>query len=207
MSARVGYMGIPLSNSEAAAEEMCRDCGIADPVLVPLETAAATAKALVTGDTDYGVFAYENSTAGPVIETREALGDLKYEVLESKDFPIHHCVFTKRADSEVRSVCSHVQAIGQSRRNLERMFPGAVFQECTDTAVAAEMLADGRLPDDCAVVCRRAAGEHYGLALRAENVEDMEGNLTGFRLIRLRVLLQSSSCLSPMRAILSGKPG
>ena len=38
---------------------------------------------------------------------------------------------------------------------------------------------------DCAVVCRKAAGEHYGLCLLKENIEDRGDNETFFYLISL----------------------
>ena len=56
----------------------------------------------------------------------------------------------------------------------------------SDTAIAAEMLSDGRLTEDTAVVCRRNAGEMFGLSMLYENIEDLEGNMTEFKLLRLK---------------------
>jgi len=70
---RVGYMGIPFSNSYAMALIFSERAGLKDPVLVPLMTARATMDALVEGTIDYGVFAKENRIAGKVIETDNAL--------------------------------------------------------------------------------------------------------------------------------------
>lgn len=57
--------------------------------------------------------------------------------------------------------------------------------DCSDTAYAAEMLSKGELPDDCGVICRKAAGEHYGLCLVKENIEDSGDNETFFMMISL----------------------
>ena len=80
---------------------------------------------------------------------------------------------------------SHIQALQQSKDNLKRLYPDAVFEECEDTAYAAEMLAAGKLPEGSAAVCRRDAGEHYGLYLANENVEDNKENMTRFSIIKL----------------------
>ena len=53
-----------------------------------------------------------------------------------------------------------------------------------DTAIAARYLADGRLPEDTAVLCRKNAGEAFGLHLVAENLEDDPRNMTEFILIK-----------------------
>ena len=52
-------------------------------------------------------------------------------------------------------------------------------------AYAAEMLAVGKLPEGSAAVCRKDAGEHYGLFLANENVEDNPDNMTKFSLVKL----------------------
>jgi prephenate dehydratase len=59
------------------------------------------------------------------------------------------------------------------------------MEECEDTAYAAEMLSEGMLEEGSAAVCRKDAGEHYGLYLDRENVEDREDNMTKFSLVRL----------------------
>lgn len=183
---KVGYMGIPLSNSDAMSREFCRDNGIGDAEFVPLVSAKDTVDALLKGEIDYGVLAVENRFAGTVIETRDALkGHDEITEVDTKWTHIHHCVFKKSPDCQVRKLVSHIQALLQSQNNLKRIYPDAEFVECEDTAYAAEMLADGTLSDDCAAVCRRDAGEFYNLFLDSENVEDNKENMTRFLFVRL----------------------
>ncbi len=187
MVIRVAYMGIPGSNSEQAAKELAGAMGWNDAVLIPAEDSRRTVEALDDGSADYGVVASCNITAGPVVETEESLrGRDDIEVLRALWLPIHHCAFAKSADATIRHVASHIQALLQTSRHLEELFPGTDRIEVSDTAVAAEMLSDGRLSDDTAVICRRNAGEMFGLALLYENIEDLEGNMTEFKLLRLR---------------------
>ena len=183
---KVGYMGIPLSNSDAMSKEFCRDNGIDGAEFVPLVSAKDTVNALLKREIDYGVLATENRFAGIVIETRDALGGHEdIVVVDTKWTHIHHCVFKKSPDCQIRKLVSHIQALMQSKNNLKRIYPDAEFVECEDTAYAAEMLANGTLSDDCGAVCRRDAGEFYNLFLDSENVEDNKENMTKFSFVRL----------------------
>ena len=183
---KVGYMGIPFSNSEEMAATFSLKFDLRDVELIPLMIAKNVIDALNVGDIDYGVLAVENKTAGRVIESEEAKKDIRGLIeLDTMWSPIHHCVFKKNADAKVERLVSHIQALLQSAGNLRRLYPGAEFQECEDTAYAAEMLAKGMLPEGSAAVCRKDAGLHYGLYLDNENVEDDPDNMTLFSLVRL----------------------
>ncbi len=179
---KIGYMGIPLSNSEKAARVIANKGNI-EAELVPLVSSEGVVKALISGSVDYGVVAVRNMVAGPVLETEKAmkLGELR--IIEEFSMPIHHCVFVRRKEARISAVASHVQALGQTYRNVSQLFPGAGRLEVEDTALAAEMLSDGRLPEDTAVICGMAAGLHYGLVLLKENVEDDPDNWTDFALL------------------------
>lgn len=185
MVIKLGYMGIPFSNSEAMAIDFAKQMNWTDVEYVALMSSRNTIEALRKEEIDYGVVAVRNSSAGTVKETADAMEGLTYRKILEGSERIHHCLFTKTQDSEVNSICSHIQAIGQCKANLAEMFPDAVQNECSDTAYAAEMLSKGELPDDCAVLCRKAAGEHYGLHLLKENIEDRGDNETFFFLIAL----------------------
>ncbi len=187
MAVRVAYMGIPGANSEQAAKELSGAMGWDDAVLIPRESSRNTVDSMDSGEAEYGVVASRNVTAGPVLETIDTLeGRDDIEVIRALWLPIHHCVFCRRPGTEIRNIASHIQALLQSKDHLESLFPGTGRIEVSDTAVAAEMLADGRLSDDTAVVCRMNAGEMFGLHLLHENVEDVEGNMTEFQLLRFK---------------------
>lgn len=178
-------MGIPFSNSWEMARIFSGRIKEPDAELIPAVTSEGVVKELLKGSSDLGVLAVRNSSAGPVIETEEALEGLDYRIVSEGDLHIHHCVFTKKPDSEITSVSSHIQALEQCRMSLSELYPGAEQKECSDTAYAAEMLAEGLLPETCAVLCKRSAGEHYGLHLAHENIEDADDNTTHFWLISL----------------------
>ena len=183
---KVGYMGIPYSNSEEMAMIFSKKFDLKDPELVPLMSAKNVLDELVARRIDYGVLAVENRFAGIVEESREAKKGIRnLKELDLMWSPIHHCVFKRNKDEKVVALISHIQALLQSENNLKRLYPGAEFVECEDTAYAAEILSKGELPEGYAAVCRKDAGEHYGLYLDNENVEDNKDNMTRFSLVRL----------------------
>ena len=92
---RVGYMGIPHSNSEHMAKSFSDGLGLTDYELVPLMSAKNVMDALVSGEIDYGVFATMNRYAGTVVETTTAMkGHSDIETMGSMWTHIHHCAIT-----------------------------------------------------------------------------------------------------------------
>lgn len=188
MTVTIAYMGIPGSNSEQAAKDFAAKLESDDFTFLPRMDSRGVVSALDDEGADYGVVAVENINAGPVIETREALaGRDDIESVDSIWVPIHHCVFVKDGCTAVRHVASHIQALLQTASSLSRLFPDADRMEVEDTAVAARYLSEGSLPEDTAVVCRRNAGEMFGLRMIHENIEDRKDNMTEFHLLRKRV--------------------
>ncbi|MBQ8179151.1 MAG: chorismate mutase [Candidatus Methanomethylophilaceae archaeon] len=183
----IGYMGIPGSNSEDAAGNFASRMGWDDVELVPLVDSKGVIGALDSGGCMFGVVATANINAGPVGETAEALeGRDDIETVDELWLPIHHCVFTVPGCTGIRTVASHVQALLQTKGNLASLFPDAERLEVEDTAIAARYLSEGRLSPDTAVICRRNAGEMFGLELLHENIEDRSDNMTQFHLLRRR---------------------
>ena len=183
---KIGYQGIEGSNSQAAARNMAERLGWTGVEYVPLVHSRGVVEAMVAGTVDYGVMATLNHIAGVVLETQEALQGVHSRMLALDCIPIHHCLFVKdRSVTEIRAVASHIQALQQCKGTLARDYPGAAWLEEEDTAIAARHLAEGTLPPGTGVLCRRDAGEAYGLHLVRENLEDDAENATEFELIQL----------------------
>ena len=183
---KIGYQGIKGSNSEASARSMAKRLGWTGVEYVPLVHSRGVVAALLAGEVDYGVMATLNHVAGVVQETEAALRGLNYRMLALDCIPIHYCLFVRDASvTKIHTVASHIQALEQCRGTLAREYPNAVWKEAEDTAIAARHLAEGVLPKDTGVLCRRDAGEAFGLHLVRENLEDDAENATEFELIRL----------------------
>ena len=162
---------------------------LADVEYVPLVDSPHVIKAMKTGETDYGVCAVYNSVAGMVLETFFATNGVELFIRGETTMNIHHCLFKKRADipdDELRFVASHILAIKQCEDHIRYSYPQLKNIEVEDTGKAAKDLADGVLSDEYAVLCRKNAGEMFGLCLIDENIEDYKDNRTHFCLFELK---------------------
>lgn len=183
---RIGYQGIEGSNSEASAKNMAGRLGLTNVEFIPLIHSRGVVEALKRGTVDYGVMATRNHLAGIVKETKDALDGLRYREAASDCIAIHHCLFVKsEAVTILKSVASHPQALKQCRGSLAKLYPEAQLFEIEDTAIGARYLADGTFDDTVGVLCRKNAGEAFGLYLLRENMEDDPTNATDFTMIEL----------------------
>ena len=185
---KIGYMGIPGSFSEVAAHELVKNNQLEDVEYVPLVCAANILEALQKGTVDYGVLGVENSTAGPVLEFVDAFGGISYDHIDTYVLPIHHCLFKLSKETpmdHLTEVASHPQALSQTKGTRAANWPQLTDKEIEDTAIGAEWLSKGILPDNTAVICSRIAGESWNLDLIAENIEDSSTNRTTFWLLKL----------------------
>ncbi len=181
---KIAYQGIPGSNSEAASILFARNQGFIAPEYVPAIHSRGVVDMLKNGEADYGVMATRNLMAGSVSESDDALSDLSHRVVDAQWLSVHHCLFVKRPDQPFDTIASHIQAFGQCRNTLRNRYQHMKLSEVEDTALAARMLAEGNLPETTAVICRRNAGEMFGLSLVEENIEDDSRNMTEFVLIK-----------------------
>ena len=113
---KIGYMGIPGSFSEVAANELRAEAGMTETELVPLVCAKNILEAMQKGEIQYGVLGVENSTAGPVGEFVHTFENISYEKIGVYVLPIHHCMFKKPGvdTASLKVVASHPQALRQT---------------------------------------------------------------------------------------------
>ncbi len=186
---KIGYQGEMGSNSEAVAEIYTKEKNykMGEYSLIPLVESTRVINALKSGEIDYGIVAVRNSEAGLVEETCRAMAGKEFVCVKKIVLPIHHCIFIKPdADvKDIRFVTSHIQALNQTRKNRSIRFPDWAEEETNDTAAAARYLSEGILPGDHAVICRKNAGEKYGLKLLYENIEDSPDNRTEFSVLKM----------------------
>lgn len=82
--------------------------------------------------------------------------------------------------SEIRTICSHDQALKQCRMYLKRVWPEADMLPYADTAQAAQDLGRQALDPSVAVIAPRRCAELYGLSVLAESIQDLKFNYTTF---------------------------
>ena len=115
--------------------------------------------------------------------------NISYEKLAVYVLPIHHCLFKKPGvdAAALQEVASHPQALRQTINTRKEKFPDLKELEIEDTAIGAEWLAKGILPETTAAICSARAGKLWDLEMIAENIEDSSENRTTFWLLKLAV--------------------
>ncbi|MGL5259919.1 MAG: prephenate dehydratase [Lachnospiraceae bacterium] len=185
---RIGYQGAIGSNSEEAARQIAERLQMEQVEFVPLINSKPVINALLEGTIDYAVVATKNSVAGIVKETEEAVEGIELVSIETQVLHIHHCLFKRKEVDieELKAIASHEQALKQTQANRLNYFSNLREVEVEDTAIAARYLSEGRLEESIAVLCRKNAGELYGLEMIYENLEDNRENFTTFELYKLK---------------------
>ena len=140
MNVRVAFQGELGAYSEDAVRRYWPGGNI-EPV--PKRSCADVVRALEEGEVDYGMLPIENSLAGNVVATYDALSAAREcWVVGETILPIHHCLLALPGSliNTIERVASHPVALAQCGRFLERheyMEPEAAY----DTAGAARDVA------------------------------------------------------------------
>ena len=148
---------------------------------VPKRSCAEVVRALEEGAVDFGMLPIENSLAGNVVATYDALSAAREcWVVGETILPIHHCLLAlpgARIDA-IERVSSHPVALAQCCRFLER-HAHMESEAAYDTAGAAsDVAASG--DRSRAAIAGRGAAERFGLEVLASEIEDRADNQTRF---------------------------
>lgn len=171
---KIAYQGEPGANSHIA----CRNV-YPEREAVPCATFEDTLGAVSDGVAEFGMIPIENSIAGRVADIHHLLPGSGLYIVAEYFLPIHfHLLGIRGAKlDDVRSVYSHVHALGQCRKILrQRRLDGRVTG---DTAGAARLIAEWADPARAAIATELAAKIH-GLDVLAANIEDEPHNTTRF---------------------------
>ena len=174
MPLKIAYQGEPGANSHIACIE-------AYPTYEPLPcgTFEDAFQALADGEAALAMIPIDNSVAGRVADIHHLLPRSNLYIIGEHFLPVHHqLMIVPGADAaQVRTVHSHVHALGQCRKVIREM--GVKPVVAADTAGAARELSQSRDPSRAAIASRLAA-DIYGLEVIRENVEDESHNTTRF---------------------------
>jgi arogenate dehydrogenase (NADP+) len=188
----IGIQGGRGSFNETATLSYLQRSGISDYEIVYLYTSEAVLSSLHRGDTDRGVFAIHNSIGGVVDESLKAISRHNFDVVEEFAIPITHSLMCRQEASleDLTEVMAHPQVFKQCAGNIKRQFPHLALRsgqgDFIDTARAAEHLATGNLPASTGIMGNPAMAEIYGLKIVADNLQDLDNNLTSFLLVERR---------------------
>ena len=187
----IAYQGEPGANSDTACRELFP--GLTPKACITFEQ---TLNAVQSGAADLAMIPVENSIAGRVADIHHLLPDSGLHIVAEHFLPIHFQLMGIPGSNieDIRSVRSHVHALGQCRRFItEHGWAAAVAD---DTAGAAREVAEADDPTVAALAPRLAA-ELYGLNILASDVEDEHNNTTRF-LVLAREPIEPAAADGPM---------
>jgi len=150
-------------------------------VPVPHREFVDVVRAVETGATEYGLLPIENTLAGSVIGSYDALAACEaVHVVGETVVPIHHCLLAPRGARVERlaSAASHPVALAQCARFFQT-HPHIEARVAYDTAGAAQEVA-ARGDATSAAIAGRAAAARYALEILAADIEDRSDNQTRF---------------------------
>ncbi|MBX9933933.1 MAG: prephenate dehydratase [Methylobacterium sp.] len=170
----ISYQGEPGANSHII-------CSQAYPDWTPLPCATfEDAFAAVTeGRAARAMIPIENSIAGRVADIHHLIPTSPLHIIAEHFLPIHFqlMVLPGTPIDALRSVHSHIHALGQCRRLIRRLGLKAVV--AGDTAGAAREVMEAR-DQSRAALAPALAAEVYGLDILERDVEDESHNTTRF---------------------------
>jgi prephenate dehydratase len=171
---RIAFQGDFGANSDMA----CRDVF---PTMEPLpcQTFEDAFMAVENGEADLAMIPIENTIAGRVADIHHLLPESRLHIIGEYFMPIRFqlMVLPGVQKDEIRTVHSHIHALGQCRKIIRVNGWKAVV--AGDTAGAAKLVSE--VGDrSMAALAPRLAADLYGLEILAENVEDTENNVTRF---------------------------
>ncbi|KAJ0423388.1 Prephenate dehydratase-domain-containing protein [Aspergillus carlsbadensis] len=189
---KVTFLGPAASFSHQAAVETF---GFSSE-LIPCASFADAIAAVQSGGADYAIVPFENSTNGSVVQTLDLLVDRSgiytdVEVCSEYYLTVHHCLLARkglippstRDYSSIVKLYTHPQAWGQCENFLARNFKGVERQDVSSTSKAGEVVLKTDTEANAAIASR-FAGEHHGLEILEENIEDIANNTTRFLVLK-----------------------
>ena len=171
---KIVFQGEPGANSHIACNEVYPDATI-----VPCPTFEDCFGAVTKGEADLAMIPIENTIAGRVADIHHLLPESRLHIVGEYFMPIRFqlMVLPGVTKEEIRTVHSHIHALGQCRKIVRANGWKPVI--AGDTAGAAKLVQETG-DRSMAALAPRLAADLYGLEIIAENVEDTEDNMTRF---------------------------
>ena len=174
MNTVIAYQGEPGAFSHQSCQAVYPDW---EPL--PCPTFEDAFAAVTEGRAALAMIPIENSLAGRVADIHALIPKAGLHIVGEFFLPVHFQLMGVRGTTveQLRSVHSHVHALGQCRKLIRRL--GLKAQVAGDTAGSAREVAGWGDPSRGSLAPRLAAAI-YGLDILAEDVEDEDHNTTRF---------------------------
>ena len=170
----IAYQGEPGANSHIACSDVYPDW-----TPLPCATFEDALAAINDGSATLGMIPIENSIAGRVADIHQLMPQSGLHIVGEYFLPIHFQLLALKGTriEQLKSVHSHVHALGQCRKIIRKL--GLTAHVAGDTAGSAREVMEWKDPTK-ASLATKLAGEIYGLEVLASDVEDEKHNTTRF---------------------------
>ena len=175
---RVGYLGPEGTWSHQAALSRFGD----SVELIPYSSFAHIFAAVERNEVNYGVIPLENSTHGNVVQAMDFFAHTHLRICAQVHQSVQNCLMANIQASEIRTIYSHPQVLGQCSNWLQQNYPHADQIPTASSTAAARMAVDNAAEGAAALGSPLAARLH-GLNILAEQVQDIATNTTRFVVI------------------------
>ena len=179
----IAYLGPEGTYSDQAAHAFAEKLDEPQAELVACTSFTDVFDCVDRGKCTYGVVATENSLEGPVTATLDNFAfNSQAQILGVHVVDIHHCLITHPDAklSDITTVASHAQGLGQCRRFITRELPNA---DTVTTSSTAESVKVALANPTTAAIATSYAAELYGARVVETDIEDRFGDQTSFALI------------------------
>ncbi len=175
-SPRIALLGPPGSYSHLAGR---RKFGTSVEFEI-VSTITAVFDLIERGHAEFGLVPVENSIAGGVGETLDALIARDLRVNGELNLAVHHHLLSRSAMETIERVYSKPEVFAQCQNWLQEMRLSDKVVAVASTSAAAEIAAR---EEGAAAIAGDLAAELYELTRIAEFVEDHPGNITRFLIL------------------------
>lgn len=153
-----------------------------EPELVFCTTAANTFGAVLSCTAETGVIPLSNSRGGLVGESVEAIAGHLFAVVDSFTLVVIQNLLVKPGvdPQQLTEIVSHPQALRQCSKYLAKHYAAIPHRTYADTALAAQDLAEGKLPETAGVLASAYAAKLFGLEVATPDIADESPNITSF---------------------------
>lgn len=167
----------------------CKAC-YPDMAVLPCPSFEDALAAVANKKAHLAMIPIENSTAGRVADIHTLLPGSGLFIIGEHFESIRHCLLaTNDADeTTLKTVTSHVQALGQCRKNLRAM--GLNREPFADTAGSAKYVAE-QGNNSIAGIASELAAQVYGLKIIRYDLQDEGNNTTRFVILSRAPLVYS----------------
>ena len=170
---RISFQGERGAYSEAASISYFED----EIETIPCSTFAEALKNTENDTSDYSILPIENSLEGSVGESNDLLLSTKLNVVGEIYHRIHHCLIGIGSVSDIDTIYSHPQALGQCRQFIQENSLKSI--PSYDTAGSVKIIKDLNKKNVACIASKNAA-KIFDVPIIKKGIEDNVNNYTRF---------------------------